>query len=265
MLKHRVITAVVLLPALVAAVWFDEPLPWLSILAAAWGALAVFEFYKGAQAKGATPLTIAGLAWTVMLIISPHCPSAYAAPTLLTSAVVLLPIALLFRQRKEGAFLDWAWTVAGIMYIGWLLGHYVSLRELEHGREWVLFALVVTFASDTMAYFIGRAWGNHKMAPNISPKKSWEGAAGGLAGAVIAGVLLAMLPGLTLGYAAAALLALAISAFGQVGDLFESIYKRYTGIKDSGRWLPGHGGFLDRMDSVLFAGAVVYYYVILLG
>jgi phosphatidate cytidylyltransferase len=265
MLKLRVVTAVVLLPVLLAAVWFDEPLPWLSILAAAWGALAVYEFYKGAQAKGAAPLILVGIAWTILLITSPHCPSAYAAPVLLTSAVVLLPVALLFRQRKEGAFLDWAWTLAGILYIGWLLSHYVSLRGLEHGREWVLFALVVTFVSDTMAYFIGRAWGRHKMAPAISPKKSWEGAAGGLAGAVIAALLLTMLPGLPLGYAAAVPLALAVSVFGQVGDLFESMYKRYSGIKDSGRWLPGHGGFLDRMDSVLFAGAVVYYYVILLG
>ncbi len=265
MLRHRVITAVVLLPVLVAAVWFNEPLPWLTILAGIWGALAVLEFYKGAQAKGAAPLIIAGLAWTVLLIVSPHCPSAYAAPAILTSAVVLLPVLLLLRQRKESAFLDWAWTLAGIIYIGWLLSHYVSLRGLENGREWVLFALVVTFASDTAAYFVGRAWGRHKMAPNISPKKSWEGAAGGLAGAVIAGVLLATLPGLPLGYAAAVPLALAVSVFGQVGDLFESMYKRYNGIKDSGKWLPGHGGFLDRMDSILFAGAVVYYYVILFG
>jgi len=262
MLKNRVITSIVLLPVLLAAVWFDTPLPWLTILAAAWGLLAAFEFYKGAQARGANPLIFPGLAWALLFIISPQYLPGDAAPLLFTSAVVLLPIALLFRERKEGAFLDWAWTLAGIFYIGWLLSHYVSLRGFYQGREWVLFALIVTFASDSMAYFIGRAWGKHKMAPGISPKKTWEGAIGGLAGAVIAGVLLAMLLDLPLGYIGAILLALAASVFGQVGDLFESLYKRYTGIKDSGTWLPGHGGFLDRMDSVLFAGAVVYFYVI---
>jgi len=270
MLKQRVITSVCLLPVLVAAVWFDQPLPWLTILIAIWGTLAALEFYRAVRATGAAPLTGFGIVWALLFIISPHCSWSYINPLLLTSAVVLPPILLLARRQKEGAFLGWAWTVAGILYIGWLLSHFVALRGIDEptpdaGRNWVLFALFATFASDSTAYFIGRAWGKHRLAPSISPKKSWEGAIGGVAGAIIISPLLVILLDLPLGYGAAALLAIAVSIFGQIGDLFESLFKRNAGIKDSGNTIPGHGGFLDRMDSVIFAGVVVYYYVILFG
>jgi phosphatidate cytidylyltransferase len=250
---------------LIAAVWFDQPLPWLTLLVAIWGALAALEFYRAVKATQATPLTGFGVMWILLFIISPHCNWSYINPLLLTSAVVLPPIWLLARRRKEGAFLDWAWTVAGILYIGWLLSHFVALRELDSGRGWVLFALFTTFASDSTAYFIGRDWGKHHLAPSISPKKTWEGAISGVAGAIIISPLLVTLLDLPIGYGAAVLLAIAVSIFGQIGDLFESLFKRNTGIKDSGNMLPGHGGFLDRMDSIVFAGVVVYYYVILFG
>ncbi len=267
MLKKRVITAVFLLPIMVAAVWFDEPLPWLAIVAAVWGGLAVLEFY-GAVANSnqkVLPLTGFGLVWTVLLIFGPLFDWAYTNQLLLTSAVVLPLAWLLWRHQKEGAFLSWVWTLAGILYVGWLLGHYVALRELASGRDWVLFALFATFASDTAAYFVGRAWGKHRLAPGISPGKTWEGACGGILAAVVIGALLTLLPDLPIGYAQAIPLAAAVSVFGQLGDLVESLFKRNMGVKDSGKVLPGHGGFLDRMDSVLFAGVVVYYYVVLFG
>jgi len=263
MLKKRVITAACLLPILVAAVWFDKPLPWLTVVTAIWGVLAALEFYRVVRTSRVEPLTCFGLIWTLLFIISPHCSWAYINPFLLTSAVVLPPLWLLAHRHKEDAFTGWAWTIAGILYIGWLLSHFVALRGLESGRDWVLFALFVTFASDSAAYFIGRAWGRHPLAPDISPKKTREGAIGGVIGAIIASLLLVMLLDLPIGYGAAILLAIAVSVFGQIGDLFESLFKRNMGVKDSGNAMPGHGGFLDRMDSVVFAGVVVYYYVIL--
>jgi phosphatidate cytidylyltransferase len=262
MLKKRIITTVCLLPILVAAVWFDEPLPWLTILVAIWGMLAALEFYRVVETSQVLPLTGFGLLWILLIIISPHCSWAYINPLLLTSAVVLPPIWLLARRQKEEAFLSWAWTIAGILYIGWLLSHFVALRGLEFGRDWVLFALFTTFASDSAAYFVGRAWGRHLLAPSISPKKTWEGTIGGLLTAIIASLLLVMLLDLPISYAQAIPLALAVSVFGQLGDLFESLFKRNMGVKDSGKMIPGHGGFLDRMDSIVFAGVVVYYYVI---
>jgi len=266
MLKKRIATAFVLLPLVVIVVWFNEPLPWLAVFAAIWGVLAAWEFYRAVTPSGqkAAPLTYFGLLWTLLFIISPLFDYSYLNLILLSSAIVLPAVWFLARRYKEGAFWGWLWTVAGILYIGWLLSHFVALRELDSGRDWVLFALFVTFASDSSAYFIGSAIGKHLLAPGVSPKKTWEGAAGGIIGAISVGLLLVMLLKLPITYLQAIPLSIAVSIFGQLGDLLESLFKRRTGIKDSGRAMPGHGGFLDRMDSVVFAGVFVYYYVSML-
>jgi phosphatidate cytidylyltransferase len=154
--------------------------------------------------------------------------------------------------------------MAGILYVGWLLSYLVALRGLDNGRNWVFFALFTTFASDTAAFFVGRALGKRRLAPQISPGKTWEGAIGGVFGAIIVSLFFILPTPLTLhlNWGQAILLGLLVSIFGQLGDLVESLFKRNMGAKDSGRLLPGHGGMLDRMDSIIFAGIVVYYYVI---
>ncbi|MDD4985671.1 MAG: CDP-archaeol synthase, partial [Dehalococcoidales bacterium] len=174
---------------------------------------------------------------------------------------VLPLIGLLVRGEKEGAFQSWVWTVAGILYVGWLLGHLVALRGLDDGRNWVFFILFVTWASDTLAFFVGRKFGRHKLAPGISPGKTWEGVAGGIGAAAVVSILffnptpfrLPLISGQVIP------LAILVSVFGQLGDLVESLLKRNMGVKDSGRIMPGHGGILDRIDSLLFASALVYY------
>ncbi len=266
MLKKRVATAVLLLPLVVIVVWFNEPVPWLAVFAAIWGVLAAWEFYRAVTNSGqkVPPLTYFGLLWILLFIISPLFDYHYLNLILLASAVVLPAIWFLVRRHREGAFLGWVWTVAGILYIGWLLSHFVALRELDFGRDCVLFALFVTFASDSAAYFIGSAIGKHHLAPSTSPKKTWEGAAGGVLGAIGVGLLLVILLDLPITYIQAVPLAIAVSTFGQLGDLLESLFKRTVRIKDSGKAMPGHGGFLDRMDSVVFAGVFVYYYVLIL-
>ena len=275
MLKQRLITAFYLLPLVVVVVWFDKPLPWLTIFAAIWGLLAALEFYRAVSASGqkALPLTVLGLILTLLLIISSDSEllnilgnsfdTSLIKPALLAATLVLPFIWLLLRQR-DNTFNSWAWTIAGVLYIGWLLGHLVALRGLDYGRDWVLLALFVTFASDSMAYFIGSAFGRHPLAPGISPKKTWEGAAGGIAGAIGIGMLIVLILDLPVTYIQAILLSIGASIFGQLGDLLESLFKRSVGIKNSGNAIPGHGGFLDRMDSVVFAGAFVYYYATVL-
>ena len=265
MLKKRVITALCGIPFLIAAVWFDKPLPWFLIVVAIWGVLAAFEFYRMVADSKVPPLTYFGLIWTLLFILSPHFDyDILAPPLLLTSAVILPLIWLILRPQKEGTLIGWAWTIAGILYIGWLLSYLVALRELDDGRNWVFFALFATFVSDTAAFFTGRALGKHSLAPHISPKKTWEGAIAGVLGAIIVSLLfITPTPlSLPLSYGQAILLGLLVSIFGQLGDLAESLLKRSMGVKDSGRLVPGHGGFLDRMDSIVFAGIVVYYYVI---
>jgi phosphatidate cytidylyltransferase len=272
MLKKRVITALVGLPFLIVIVWFGEP--WFTILVAMWGLLAAFEFYRMVAASKVSPLTYFGLTWTLLFILSrnsellsilsPHFDLNLLTPLLLTSAVILSLIWLLLRRQKEEAFTSWGWTIGEILYIGWLLSHFVVLRSLDDGRNWVFLALFTTFASDTAAFFVGRALGKHHLAPRISPGKTWEGAIAGVFGAIIVSLFF-ILPTplkLPLSWWQAILLGLVVSVFGQLGDLVESLLKRNMGVKDSGKFLPGHGGFLDRIDSVVFAGIVVYYYVI---
>jgi len=265
MLKQRIITALIGIPLLIAVIWFGEP--WFTVLVAIWGVLAAFEFYRLVAASKVSPLTYFGLVWTLLFILSSHFDYEIVTPILLTSAVVLSLIWLLLRPQKEAAFAGWAWTIAGILYVGWLLSYLVALRNidpvnLEVGRNWVFFALFTNFGSDTAAFFAGRAWGKHHLAPSISPGKTWEGAIAGVLGAIIVSLVLVTLFDLPLGYGQAILLGLLVSIFGQLGDLAESLFKRNVGVKESGKLVPGHGGLLDRMDSVVFVGVVVYYYVL---
>ncbi len=262
MLKKRFIILLWSLPLLVAAIWFDKPLPWFTIFVAIWGLLAAFEFYKMVAASKILPLTYFGLVWVLLFILSPHFDYNSLVPLLLTSAVIVPLVWLLLRRQKEGAFTNWAWTIAGILYVGWLLSYLVALRGEDGGRNWIFLALFTTFGSDSAAFFIGREIGKHRMAPNISPGKTWEGSIAGVLGAVIVSVVIVILLGLPLNYGQAIILGLLVSVSGQLGDLVESLLKRNMGVKDSGKLIPGHGGFLDRIDSIVFTGVVVYYFVI---
>jgi len=273
MLKQRIITSLWFVPLLVIVVWFGRQ-PGFTILIVVFGVLAALEFYRMVATSKAPPLTYFGLIWTACLIVSrnsdvlslvkPNFDPELLTPLLLTSAVILSIIGLLARRQKEGAFTSWAWTIAGILYVGWLLSYLVALRGLDNGRNWIFFVLFTTWASDTAAFVIGKKLGRHKLAPNISPGKTWEGALGGILGASIASILFFthtpfQLP---LIYWQAIALSVLVSILGQVGDLAESLLKRNMGVKDSGKLMPGHGGILDRMDSIVFAGIVVYYYAI---
>jgi phosphatidate cytidylyltransferase len=262
MLRKRVVTALWGIALLMAAAWFSRPeyaFPFFTILAAIWGALAVFEFYRMTGVARAWPLTGFGIVWTVLFILNPHL--GFPIPLVLTSGVVLSLILLVLSPQREGAFHSWAWMVAGVLYAGWLLGYLVALR-LEAGRGWVFLALLATFGSDTAAFFVGRALGRHKLAPHISPGKTWEGAIAGVFGAIIVTMVVAVLFHLSLSYGQMIILGIAVSVFGQFGDLAESLLKRNVGAKDSGNMMPGHGGLLDRMDSVVLAGVAVYLYYI---
>lgn len=282
MLRERVVTALWGIPLLVAAVWFDAPLPWFTLMVVVWGILAALEFYRLVAASRIPTLTYFGLFWTLLFIVSrdsdlltnlrPHFDISLLTPLLLTSAVLISLIWFLLRPQKEKAFAGWAWTIGGVIYVGWLLSYMVALRgldnpltiDLDEGRNWVFFALFVTFASDTTAFFAGRALGKHPLDLEISPHKTREGAIGGVLAALLVSLLF-ILPtplSLPLNWWQVAILGLLVSIFGQLGDMVESLFKRNMGVKDSSKLIPGHGGFLDRMDSVVFAGVVVYYYAI---
>lgn len=149
----------------------------------------------------------------------------------------------------------------GFFYVPVLLAHFVLLRPLQDGALWVLFTLVAVFFGDTTAFYVGRAWGRRKLAPAISPGKTVAGGAGALLGSLAGAMLYGFffLPKVHLLHAAA--LGAGIGGIGQLGDLCESLLKRGAAVKDSGTLIPGHGGLLDRIDSVLFSAPFVYYYL----
>lgn len=209
------------------------------------------------------PITYFGMAWVLLLILSPHCPYPVTTPFLITSAMVFSLIWLLFCSPREQAFTNWVWTIAGILYIGWMLSHWVELRSLETGKELVFWAMFTTFANDSSAFFVGRTWGKHALAPSISSGKTWEGAIGGLLASIVVSLVLSIIFPLPFSYWQIALLGCIISLFAQLGDLVESLLKRNTGVKDAGKLIPGHGGILDRIDSLIFTGVIVYYCVVL--
>jgi phosphatidate cytidylyltransferase len=152
----------------------------------------------------------------------------------------------------------------GFLYLPLLLGHLALLRALPEGRQWVFLTLLIVMASDTAAYFIGVSFGRRKLYPAISPNKSIEGALGGLAGSLGGAFLGHVWFFPAIGIQDCILLGLGLGALAQLGDLFESMLKRSFQVKDSGKLIPGHGGILDRLDSLIFAFPAAYYYALIL-
>jgi phosphatidate cytidylyltransferase len=203
--------------------------------------------------------------------------------------VVIGPLlSVMWRRSLTGTMQDWAVAVAATLYVGWLAAHAILLRSLPEpfrldaflltdiplllggspftsGMLWTLTAILTTWATDTGAFFAGRAWGKTQLAKVLSPSKTWEGAVGGLVAAVATVILCVLIARLPLALPLAALTGLALGALAQLGDLAESLLKRQTGVKDAGALIPGHGGVLDRIDSLLFTLPAVYYLATFIG
>jgi len=208
--------------------------------------------------------------WLVLALIAlPVASRWFEEPQWREPGMILLLIAGVFyaiwgmERGQAQSVINVMLAVFGGLYIGWLGSMLLAVRLLEDGAYLVIVLYGCVAFSDSAAYFVGRQWGRHKLTPRVSPKKTWEGYAGsvvgGLAFGAVAGGLLAAD---TLGWGHGAAVGVLIGAVGTVGDLAISVIKRQVGAKDSGHLIPGHGGMLDRLDSVLVAFAVGYYYLI---
>lgn len=259
----RAITALVLVPVAVYAVLFAPQAFFLAVVAIF--AVLCFREYARITDAYALPGYVAGL----LIIIA---PLSQAALILFLAALAALCLTLSSEDFAKGAARAAA-LVMGIAYIfgAWktaTLLHDIeapAFRNLPAGRYWLMFALMINWIGDTGAYYVGRKLGKHKLAPHVSPGKSWEGAAASAVTGVIFGLIYLPLTIEGTSLWAAGAISLAANTAGQVGDLAESALKRVAGVKDSGTILPGHGGMLDRLDSSLFAMPVVYTLVMLLA
>lgn len=261
-MRLRLISAAVGIPLLVAVVWLGNP--WFAVLLAAVALAAGWEFLNLVPKAEAHPLRLLGLLFIFFFTLNGFgfTGTDYAVP-LMSGTVVLSLLLLLARGDTDGAALGWAWTLAGILYVGWTLGHAARLEMRPDGPRWLLFVLFATFAVDTAAFVVGRAIGRRRLAPAISPGKTQEGAVAGLLAGLVAAPVLAAILGLPLSLVESAALGVGIGVAAQIGDLAESLLKRSAGVKDAGRLVPGHGGILDRYDSIVIPLLLVYYYVIL--
>jgi phosphatidate cytidylyltransferase len=174
---------------------------------------------------------------------------------------LILVISLIWqlRHRQAEPTVDWALSIASGLYLGLAGAHFILLRQLPDGERWLVLTLTGTWLADSGAYFIGSRFGRHKLTPTLSPKKSWEGLAGGVLFGVALNPIVAALFGLP--WFHGAVLGLIGATIGTLGDLSISMIKREVGAKDSGHLIPGHGGALDRLDSLLFTVIVGYYYL----
>jgi phosphatidate cytidylyltransferase len=254
----RILVAVVGLPAVLGVVWLGGW--WLWLLAVLAGLVALHEYYR--MARSLRPLVLAGYAGLVLTLLG-----AQLGGTVWMLGGFLTTVALAFLLKgisvtRQSLTVAVATTVLGAAWVGLGLAYVLLLRDLpEHGRLAIFTVLLAVFAADTLAYLTGRLIGRHKLAPALSPGKTWEG----LVASTVAAVLVSFFAlyhqhFLTVGESL--VLGVAIAVAAPMGDLFESAVKRDLGVKDSGRILAAHGGVLDRLDALLFA-AVASYYVIL--
>lgn len=264
-LLKRALSVLILLPVFLAIVLFGPA--WLfAATVVAVAAAAQWEFTGMYERAGIRTCRIAGLLGgivvTASFALSSSAPFDEVGVTL-TLTVVLLVLLTLALWRSPGTPIAWepvAVTVLGIVYVNWLLGYGVWLRELPSGREWLLLLVWVTWLGETAAYLVGSSVGRHPLAPAISPKKTIEGGVAQLVASLLAAVAAPVWFFGSLPLGRALIVGALLGVVGQVGDLVESTLKRGVGTKDTGHLIPGHGGLLDRVDSLLFNTPVLFYY-----
>lgn len=255
MLRYRLLTSIVLIPLVISAVVLGGV--WLFVIMGGAMILCGYEYFTMLRAGGYRPERALGLVLIAALFVNAWLGWG-AANVILVAAVALPPLWELRRHEHAGFVLNWALTVLGVVYIGLLGSHLFLLRARPDGVALLGITLMSTWAADTAAYLFGTGMGRHPFFQEISPKKTWEGAIGGVAACALAFTALMSIYGLNPLIALAGGFGLGIAA--TVGDLTESIIKRQVALKDSGSMLAGHGGVFDRLDSTFWTVVFAFYF-----
>jgi len=259
---RRLYSALVFIPLLYVGIRHSPP--WLfSLLICAVALLALWEFLSlYFSDTSSMPTKVLSCLIAALLLVGMHegLPQRWLVGLLGIVAIIMAGFFISpanTKQRLPG----WAAYIFGVLYVGLLLGHYVMLRNLEHGVALVFFVIIVTWLSDIGGFVVGKTLGKYPLAPRLSPKKTIEGLLGGVLFSVGGAIIsqFTFIPFFSLGQCV--MLGVGLALLGAIGDLAESAVKRSVCAKDSGTIIPGHGGVLDRVDSLLFTGPAMYYYV----
>jgi phosphatidate cytidylyltransferase len=262
MLYKRVISSLLFLPIFYLVTWRLSPAYFTALVLIA-VAVGQYEFYRMARARGINPNAVLGSVIGALVVLESYHPLLFGMGKIyLAAGLLLIMIVRMFSPRTvDGAVEDISATFTGIFYVAMLFSFQIAIRTGTDGRQWLVFLYFVIWASDIGAYSIGIPFGEHRLYEKISPKKSIEGLIGALAASAGMALLCRVWFMPPVGLGEVVMLGLLLAAVGTLGDLTESLLKRAAGVKDSGGIIPGHGGILDRMDSMLFAAPVLYYYL----
>jgi phosphatidate cytidylyltransferase len=260
-LRQRVISAVIGVPVIVVLIYVGGNAYMIGAAAAL--ALAAAEFQHITR-DWLDPVCVLTAALVAGIAVGARAGGGIWLAWL-AAGIVITPLAALLIPTKDGRIIDVLWSLGGITYVGFLGSFIVLVRYIDSdARSWVYITVLGTFATDTAAYFTGRAFGKHKLAPRISPKKTIEGLIGGYVGGFATVTVLAYVFDLGVKPVQITSLGVLLPTVAAFGDLAESAVKRAAGIKDTSEIIPGHGGILDRLDSILFTFALVYLFTQLL-
>jgi len=276
-LAQRALVAVVAVPIVLVVLYLGRPEPTFALIFAA-AVIAMDEFFAMTirdPGHRRASVVLGAIACAALYWLHPHSLHGSSRLALVAGGIgpTLAPVlavvpAMLYYLFRYGdmtqAAARTAATVTGIVYAGFL-AMFLAITRREFGGDAVVLILLVAWIGDTGAYFAGRFLGKRKLYPAVSPKKTWAGAVGGLAGSVVAVGVMKLVRMEHLSWLDAVAIGIPGAILGQVGDLAESLLKRSVGVKDSGALLPGHGGILDRIDAVLFIGPYVYAYLWFVG
>ncbi|MES0359684.1 MAG: phosphatidate cytidylyltransferase [Anaerolineales bacterium] len=268
MLRTRVIVAVILLPIGLAIIYLGG-WPFTAFVALILG-LAAWEYSQIFRGSNLEPAKVIAVIGAGSLALGRGWNGFESAPWIISLIVFASMIyhMVAYERGRDQAGTDFAVTLSAAMYPGWLGAYLISIRALPEGDWWLLLILPIVWIADSGAYFIGRSFGRRKLSPRLSPKKTWEGYIGGIFVGTLGAVGLVYLwniwagPAFSITPLQGALLGFLLSTITTLGDLGESMIKRQSGVKDSSKLLPGHGGVFDRIDSWLWAAVIGYYFII---
>ena len=255
----RWVTALVAIPILLLLIAKGGRIS-VTLLVALVTTLSLLEYFSLVLPDDGTAVKGGGLVVGLVLVLAMSWVGTKAVPVLLVAAFLIFTVICLFNFNSLSVLATLSRQMSGLLYIPFMLGHLILIRDWPQGVTWVFFLLAVVFAGDTAAFYVGRVMGRHKLAPRVSPGKTVEGAIGGLAASVIVGILFRKYCFPEFGLGGWIVLVFGLGALGQTGDLFESMLKRSVDVKDSGWVMPGHGGLLDRIDGLIFAAPGLYYW-----